>query len=94
MPAGFQSFNNDGSIKTDITTRFFRILGTISTGSTSGSRTDESLALGEAFFYQSSIADGSGNGIFGPSVTLSGITISWTFSVAGQQPTTIFYGVF
>jgi len=104
MAGGLEVYNADGTIALGLTTKTSRVLGLVenaggSQGST-GSRTDQRFATGTPFFVVSPTATA---GIaFILEVTISGVTLSWKYSVVGGRyppgatflPCNILYGVY
>lgn len=84
-----------GVVLLEITDRITRILGSLSTGTTSGSYT-VSTSLGTAFFVCAVSSNFSATQTT-PSIVVSGNTVTWTFNnVAGYTPTPVYiqYGVY
>lgn len=101
MPTGLQVFDATGTIMLDATTRTGVILGDLaSTGKSNGSLSVPGFALGQGFYicnpapgwyWSSEQADSRA-----PTITISGTTLSWTFTKNGDAfniPFRIFYGV-
>ena len=95
MSQGLQIFDADGNITLDITDRFTRCLGIITSGTTSSSVIDADLANGVPW-YIVRIVPMDNIGFIQPLlVTISGTTLSWTFSGAGDAYSHyIYYGVY
>ncbi|MCP3732003.1 hypothetical protein M9978_16380 [Sphingomonas sp. MG17] len=67
----------DGTVKLDLTKRMFRWLGTVETGTSNGSIDHPGFAQGTPVWrVLPAAADAVG---YAPKVTVSGITLSWTF---------------
>lgn len=92
MAQGLQIFDSAGALVLDITDRLTRILGEFTTTTANGSITDANLTSGTPWFYKIS-DDNPFNAIC--TITISGTTISWTFSSYGVITAQSFrYGVF
>ena len=101
MPAGMQCFDASSRLVVDFTTRLARVLGVRDLNGTAGSLFDANLSAGTPFavFQQNGVLYHiSGDTAF-PTITISGNTISWTYS-PGQTPFhtnisgRLFYGVY
>lgn len=95
MPAGLQVWDAAGNLVVDITTRLSRFLGSVNSGTSAGSISVPDLVQGTPFYFVIISGGAVPVGSFGPEVTFSGTTMSWTFA-PGRTPlaATIFYGVF
>jgi hypothetical protein len=105
MPQGLEVYGPDGATYISVTSRLGRVLGQV-TVSSSGSLVDSRFAQGQPFFML--VGGGGGNAFYYPFVSISGTTLSWTFTPppansspgteAGATPspatTTIMYGVY
>jgi len=97
---GLRVRDASGNVLVDISTRILRLVGTVQTGTTNGSITVPDDASGTVFFMltgQDRSVTNSGYAEI-PKVTLSGRTISWTFSgsttpSSGRISSLIVYGV-
>lgn len=102
MAAGLQCFDASGNLVVDITSRLPRFVGSaVVDGSGNGSATNANLAAGTPWYvFQPSQLWGFINmDVSRPIFSLSGNTISWTYSPgAGAHnsriPGTLFYGVY
>lgn len=94
MAYGLQVFNASGSVVMDSTTRCGRVMGTFSTGTSNGSvniTPPGSSTLWAALVSpKADIGDGSG----APGLSISGTTISWTFSTGTGPSSLVVYGCF
>ena len=100
MAYGLRVSDSAGVIQLDIADRITRVMGFVDTGTANGSFVLPALANSDgAYFYF--IMDGSntpwfGN-MFGPTVTLSGSTLSWVFpnvSASSRKITRIIFGAY
>jgi len=89
--AGLQVFGADGKLQVDIGQRIGRIIGKFNTGTSPGSITVPDFAQGSPFYLISLF--NSGVTVFGPVVTISGTTLSWTFDRTPAEAGLITYGV-
>lgn len=89
-------WDEQGRLILDVTDRMGRVVGSVKTGSSSGSLVDSGFSYGEPWFmivlepgqYEGWTPGGSTQ--WRPAVTISGNTLSWTAGV----PSTIVYGVY
>lgn len=90
MSYGFRAYGPDGQVQVTVDSNLTQIRGVFSTGTSNGSRTDFSLASGTPFC---GVLNHSGS-LYLPTVSVSGTTISWTFSPGGfNESALVFYGV-
>lgn len=99
MPAGMRLWDASGDLIFDTTARTFTFLGDTSTGTSDGSVsiTLPSGVIGNlTYFVANKISAGRNMNRF-PSISLSGSTLSWTFSpsisVPDRLPCLLVYGV-
>ena len=99
MPVGLQTFDADGNVMIDTTTRTGTLLGVFNTGKSNGSRTDPSLAMGTPFWSITSNEDAYA--MFAPVIDAGLIDgahrIKWTFKESGSPYNSDFrviYGVY
>ena len=76
MIQGLQVFDASSRLVVNVTDRIPRTLGTIWTGTVSGSTSHSGLAQGDPWFTML----GQEPGFVSPEVTFSGNTMSWTFT--------------
>lgn len=94
---GFRTFDESGNKDIDVSDRLTRYLNLFSTGTSDGSLNVNASILGAIYWFV--VLDRYPvNGVFSrpPEVSLSGTTISWTFSGAasGQRYSVdVLYGV-
>ncbi len=94
MPAGFQCWDENGTLLYDTTTNMGRILGTISTGGVNGSLSVPAFSQGTPFAFPVLVlSDAASVDVFQPLVTISGTTLSWTYP-RGSGQATIVYGTY
>ncbi|SFU23159.1 hypothetical protein [Paraburkholderia aspalathi] len=100
MPAGMQCFDGQGRLTVDFTSRLSRVLGSLHIDGTAGSIYDPNLTQGEPFvsFQQEGVLYHISGDTALPTFTISGSTISWTYSGAQTSYHTnvkgwLFYGV-
>lgn len=87
MPAGFQVFNADGSLQFDTSNRLFRSFITIVTGTSNGSQNVPGLSAAGTPVV---IVLGAGTATqTRPKVSVSGDTVSWTFSGGSPASSTL-----
>ncbi|CQR73295.1 hypothetical protein SOV_50780 [Sporomusa ovata DSM 2662] len=92
MAQGLQCFDSAGALVLDVTDRLTRILGEFTTTTANGSITDANLTSGTPWFFQVT-EENPFNAIC--TITISGQTITWTFSSYGVKTAQTFrYGVF
>lgn len=99
MPAGIQVFDQSGNLVVNIQDRLAKIIGSARV-TANGSVTDPNLLQGTPFyaFQQEGIWGFVTMNVLRPNFSVSGSTISWTYSASsGQNPYTIkgnlFYGI-
>lgn len=93
MPSGLQCFDAQGRLTFAATDRLARVLGVVSTGGVSGSTTSDGLAGNAAYF--AFFPDYSSPGSRWPSISISGNTLSWSYSNAsGNVPGFILFGIY
>lgn len=99
MPQGLQVWGEDGSLVVDVTSRLTKILGSVNTGTSSGSISLSNLPIsGEIWYFSIGNFSSVPNPYaMPPKITLSGTTLSW-YVESGipnylKAPATIFYGV-
>jgi hypothetical protein len=95
-----QCWDEQGRLTVDFTTRLARVLGFRRLDGTAGSLMDTNLTQGEAFvvFQQETVFNHISGDTTLPTITVSGNTISWTYSGAQTQyhtnvKGTMFYGI-
>jgi hypothetical protein len=94
MASGLRVWDNVGNLLIDTSTRMGRVLGQISTGTADGSVTSAGFATG-APFYAIVPKSGSPAAINTPNITITGNTMSWSFSgVPSPQDSLVLYGVY
>jgi hypothetical protein len=100
MAAGMQTFDSSGRIVVDFSTRIPRVLGFRDIGG-AGSLSDGNLSSGQPFviFQQAGVLYHISGDTALPTFTISGTTISWTYSGAQTSfhtnvPGRMFYGVY
>jgi hypothetical protein len=97
---GLQVFDAGGTVVLDVTDRLTRVLGSFSTGTTSGSITDNNLASGTPWFVAAMSPSQFDNGYAAPTVgapyaiSFTSNSISWTFGTGTATSIQITYGVF
>jgi hypothetical protein len=96
-----QVWDAQGRIVVDFTTRLSRVLGSTFINGTSGALGDGNLIQGQSFaiFQPSVLFQHISGDAPRPVITISGTTISWTYSGAASSHHTpvqgwLFYGVF
>lgn len=97
MPAGLQVFNADGVDILDITSNVGLYLGVIEVQTYGGSIVVPGFSFGTPFYMiqQESITYGFPGYEAIPFVTISGNTLSWSWSQYGSfEPITIIYGIY
>lgn len=93
MPAGLQIWDAAGRLQVDISTKLYRFIGAVSSGTSAGSIANDGLYQGTPFSF-SVLSGSAGFGAFGPIVTFSGNVMSWSFKPGTPAiSATIFYGV-
>jgi len=99
MPVGIQTFDADGNVLIDTSTRTGTFLGVLNTGKSNGSHVDPSLAMGTPFW---SITSNEGGYTMQAPLIDAGLIdgahqIRWTFKDNGSPYNTdfrIIYGVY
>lgn len=93
MDIGLQTFDEYGNIILDTTTLVGLAIGSINTGTSPGSYSDDRLLKGNPFVI--SQADLAGLKQISPVVTVSGGTISWVFpsGTAERSSCIVVYGI-
>jgi hypothetical protein len=103
MPAGLQCFDASGNLIVDITSRLSKICGvaTLPNPATNGAFTDPNLSNGTPWlsFQPTAIWGFINMDVSRPIFTISGNTISWTYSPGATGNNfkivgTLFYGVY
>lgn len=78
--------NSDGTVKLDMTSSICQTLGSVVTGGANGSATIPAAPAGRTMFYTVvPLVDMQGEKGKRPGVTLSGTTLSWTYSYNTQN---------
>jgi hypothetical protein len=88
---GLQVYDASSNLILDVTDSLGTVLGTVSTGTTSGSVTDANFANGTPFWAHLPLATNYLS--LPPDITFSGTTLTWTFTGGGTS-STIIYGVY
>lgn len=95
MPVGLQCWDVNGNLTLDVTDRLTRVLGTVETGTSSGSVTDANLANGTPWFVMRDTSDYEMLSEANCSVVISGNAVTWTFVGSGTKTNKkIIYGVY
>ncbi|TWH49586.1 hypothetical protein [Sporomusa sp. KB1] len=100
MPAGLQCWDADGNLTLDITDRLTRVLGTIQTGTSDGSITDNNLLLGTPWYFTYYLDDNHFWRSRPLKISFSSNILSWAFISTGGNyqntniDTMILYGVY
>lgn len=104
MPVGLQTFDRNGNLIIDLTTRMARFLGRVSGVQSNGSQLDDQLTTGTPFamVLPMSLEPSEKRTFTVPAVTFSGNTMTWSYDTqpwAGTSqpqdrvPSDIIYGV-
>jgi hypothetical protein len=87
MPAGLQTFDAQGNILIDTSTRVGTLLGTVATGKSDGSILVPAFSLGTPFWSITSLD--SSSTFYAPKVTAGFIDgayrLKWVFNVSGAN---------
>lgn len=93
MTAGLQCFDAQGRLTFAATDRLARVLGYVSTGGQSGTTTHDGLPGNQPYF--AFFPDYSSSGTRWPAISISGNTLSWSYSNAsGNVPGFILFGIY
>lgn len=94
MPAGLQVWDEQGYPVVSVTDRLSRVLGTFSTGTSSGT---VNITVPGIIWFLVHVPTSAGAGSILPQVQISGRSITWSFAtVSGLAPSgvSITYGVY
>jgi hypothetical protein len=96
MATGMKVWNNDGTLKFDVTTRLTRLLGSVQTGNQAGYIDIASQGNRAFFFIVSNDSSQPTRGV--PNVVLTDISasvirMSWDFTTNVRTPCTLHYGL-
>lgn len=94
MSFGLEVYDENGNTILDSNSRCSRMLGNINTTTATGSVTAP-FNEGSPFFFVMGAYVGIGNLSYGPNITISGNTLSWTYTSGSPNTNlTIVYGVY
>ncbi|QIO88844.1 hypothetical protein G9274_002529 [Stenotrophomonas rhizophila] len=93
MATGLKVWNDDGSLKFDVTTRITRLVGSVQTGNQDGYVDVPSQGNQVFFFIASNNPAQPTRGVPSISINAGHTRLSWAFVENTRTPCTIYYGL-